>query len=1109
MDLESIKCLEYSTIKVPYEILNKTYRNSQKDIDREISHLNNIFTKYQNMNLSELSDPEEQRAKLIQAVGEVEARLEQFQATVTNSIQAQQDNLQHCRERAEHLKEFAGLYEAHAKASSRKSRREPTEKSEELKQFEKSRVNRIVVDHLLRTGHFDTAVSLSKETGISHLVDIDLFQETREIERELRIHNPDPCLAWCLSNKSKLRKLNSNLECNIRLQQFIELVRVGMHSEAILHARKYLTQVDDSFLGEVQSAMGLLAFPTDTRFSHYQELLSETRWEDLITKFRTDNYSILQMSSQSLLVTTLQAGLSALKTHQCYNPDKKNNNCPVCIPPFNELAESLPFAKYTRSRLLCSLTNTPMDEDNPPMALHNGRMYGEKGILQRIDDSGKFTCPVTKESFLLSECLLMRRSFDKKRVPKRKAPQTTNLLNSEKKSRSYSPDNSSRNSINSNFRFLLPTKEKNTLTYRAVEEKKNIKITNLQTNPVLQNEESCDKFDRQMTTTELICRRDELLKLRKEKIAIICNKLIEEPYFQCKLLPSLIPFCTEQESVIAITVRKLGILSTLAVIKDIMPGYKVREDYGEEGHGKMVSKQVKQARTFETTFLSFYQLYLNILQLYITHKISKTASLKTKSILSDISNGMSTSSEGRKELSIVAMQCVCELLIDKPHFNFTSNLVNLVVGQLANEAPNRRTARDCLIKVFQIDLVGEISLEIMKGLADVMKKKSYKLSPIVLQPILHLPLGQDATGALTSSDSTADDYHKKKFGMSRKEKKITKLKRKVERDTRETRAGESRSYVSQVRSRIANIVFSIYIHILKLERSGPLLSPALEGVSHFSHIISVEYFLDLLRYLSELLSASSKLSFKQKLFCLHTSCTVLFSQKTQDINIDPKAICRQMYCMLLDLPYELAWELANLLVSTLHLMLNNSQCMHQERSLGFAKRICTSSLVKTPSMTSGLLFSLRSLLLRDYISDNLLSNESLAGARYKPEIQDPDICDAKSSCLWELCLFRSHFHPVISKLGECLSEGSALVGKRNNLKIASDKYRTSREIMEAVSHIHTDPFDGLIMYEQVDSKKRKEKIVKKYHTNVSNELNGRAVIRKRKGSLDFHFALSS
>ena len=98
--------------------------------------------------------------------------------------------------------------------------------------------------------------------------------------------------------------------------------------------------------------------------------------------------------------------------------------------------------------------------------------------------------------------------------------------------------------------------------------------------------------------------------------------------------------------------------------------------------------------------------------------------------------------------------------MDKHHFNLTANVAALVVTQLANETPNRRAAKLCLVQLFKRDLVGEVSLEVVRRLADVIKKKSYKLSPIVLQPLLHLPLGQDPTGALTSSSSTADDYHK-------------------------------------------------------------------------------------------------------------------------------------------------------------------------------------------------------------------------------------------------------------------------------------------------------------------------------------------------------------
>ena len=34
-----IKALEYSTVRVPYEVLNKRFRIAQKSIDREVSHV--------------------------------------------------------------------------------------------------------------------------------------------------------------------------------------------------------------------------------------------------------------------------------------------------------------------------------------------------------------------------------------------------------------------------------------------------------------------------------------------------------------------------------------------------------------------------------------------------------------------------------------------------------------------------------------------------------------------------------------------------------------------------------------------------------------------------------------------------------------------------------------------------------------------------------------------------------------------------------------------------------------------------------------------------------------------------------------------------------------
>ena len=59
----------------------------------------------------------------------------------------------------------------------------------------------------------------------------------------------------------------------------------------------------------------------------------------------------------------------------------KDTECPICLPHFNELAAPLPFAHCSRSRLICSVSGGTLDENNHPLMLPNGYIYGENVSL--------------------------------------------------------------------------------------------------------------------------------------------------------------------------------------------------------------------------------------------------------------------------------------------------------------------------------------------------------------------------------------------------------------------------------------------------------------------------------------------------------------------------------------------------------------------------------------------------------------------------------------------------------------------------------------------------------------------------------------------------------
>lgn len=67
--------------------------------------------------------------------------------------------------------------------------------------------------------------------------------------------------------------MKHNLEFELRLQQYIEMVRTQDKSkkvEAIIHAKKYLIPSHQSQNSEIMRAAGMLVFTQDTRAEPYK-----------------------------------------------------------------------------------------------------------------------------------------------------------------------------------------------------------------------------------------------------------------------------------------------------------------------------------------------------------------------------------------------------------------------------------------------------------------------------------------------------------------------------------------------------------------------------------------------------------------------------------------------------------------------------------------------------------------------------------------------------------------------------------------------------------------------------------------------------------------------
>jgi len=383
---EQLLELEQPFIKVPNEQLKKTLRNQTKYLEKEISNIND---------------------KIEDCVKKAKAdRITVNQATVI--IDELLVRLRKLGRKLEDIKKEETLYTTRTKIRldhlKNTSQVAPTDK-EAFTRWSKLRLDRVLVDYMLRKGFNDTAKKMAEDSEIGEMVDVELFAQSARIEDALKQHSCTECLQWCSDNRNSLKKLKSTLEFNLRLQEYIELVRLGRKTEAIQYVQKYLSSWSESHLRQLQQAMTLLAFPSDTLCEPYKSLYDSRRWKKLIDQFKADNFALCCLTSQPLLSITLQAGLSALKTPQCQQHEDKNLNCPVCDKStLGALAETLPLSHHVNSSIVCRLSGKKIDENNPPMLLPNGRVYSLQALEEMASkNDGYITCPRTGDTYELIE----------------------------------------------------------------------------------------------------------------------------------------------------------------------------------------------------------------------------------------------------------------------------------------------------------------------------------------------------------------------------------------------------------------------------------------------------------------------------------------------------------------------------------------------------------------------------------------------------------------------------------------------------------------------------------------------------------------------------------
>lgn len=375
--------LEHGFLKVPHEQVCRINKTSQAAVEEEMSALLGRLNALKNQG-TVLS-----RELFANEIGNITGRLQTLKQRLKELVEEEQQLLSIAEARIHHLRDGMDCSDGVS-----------------WNRWSQTRLDRIIVDHLLRIGQYDVATHLAQMANIEKYVNLDIFKTSRIVEEALSRHDCSVALEWCSVNRVRLTKLKSTLEFKLRLQEYIELVRSGNRIGAIAYAKRYFKFSADRHMSEIQSAMALLLFSSSSsrpRPEKHKSLLADSRWEDLVQQFRRNNFVLHSLGAQSMMQVCLQSGLSALKNRVCYEDGQQSLDCPVCSPHMKVLAKELPHAHHVNSRLVCGMSGRLMNEDNPPMALPNGHVYSKEALQNMMLESNEIVCPRTKERYQFAE----------------------------------------------------------------------------------------------------------------------------------------------------------------------------------------------------------------------------------------------------------------------------------------------------------------------------------------------------------------------------------------------------------------------------------------------------------------------------------------------------------------------------------------------------------------------------------------------------------------------------------------------------------------------------------------------------------------------------------
>lgn len=539
---------------------------------------------------------------------------------------------------------------------------------------------------------------------------------------------------------------------------------------------------------------------------------------------------------------------------------------------------------------------------------------------------------------------------------------------------------------------------------------------------------------------DAILLREQVLQEVKAKVADVSLKVIPSPEEHVTKLRSLIVQLNQGDTDERVrcayfSIQKLLAYSITEIFKSILPDYLIDEEASGENEEsgpahKRLKKDDYKLVQYEQRLLAVYKQFVDQLE-----RMVNLGTRKVKEFRSELMACVKL----RSALSLVAMECISQLISSKPSFNYTERLVEIAIRAMITSKSNEMQQAGCeaFESLFRQDTTGDVSWVIVRELTKLIKSAGISTEPRVLQTFLALNIREIETDDSNNPKEDISQIRQRLKKMSRKQRKHNKELQKLKKDLVHHDIEQNTRKVNSLHTQILSQIFSIYFRVLKVAVSEidhpekfqnycKILDPVLAGLAQFAHLININFFEDVFNLMHKLL-LSNGLTSKQNFHCLITIFTILSGQG-EVLTVDPQRFYAQFYRELLNVSSQADDKDVEMILRCVHVMLiRRRKNMTTNRLLGFLKRFATLSLTNNCPAALALLSVIRYIVSNFAKADILLDNENSGCGIFRAETEDPEFSNASSTQLYELHLARKFYDPIVARFADhilSLSKGN-------------------------------------------------------------------------------------